>query len=183
MSRGTLRVRGPWGPFSKIMIEGGPWNSKPHNAFGICMAPEVVGDIYQKVFQEKTPEVMVNVRDFSTPDPDEVRLAALLGLQCALTSKRQVYVGCGFGIGRTGTMLGLMARIANPRLGDPVGYVRDHYYRDAIETTAQEGMVETLNVSVAQKLYQKWLWQRRLGSPHSYVIPMEAWKVGPHSTT
>ncbi|KKK62802.1 hypothetical protein LCGC14_3000680, partial [marine sediment metagenome] len=61
-----------------------------------------------------SPDISVDVKDFSTPDPDAIRLAALMGLQYALQGFKPVYVGCGFGIGRTGTMLGLMARIAKP---------------------------------------------------------------------
>lgn len=176
MSRGTLRIRGPWGPFSNIRIEGGPWMSCPENAFGICMAPEILNGSKPNIPE---PDVMVNVKDFSTPEPNEVRLAALLGLQAALASNRQVYVGCGFGIGRTGTMLGLMARIANPHLKNLVGHVRANYYGQAIETTEQEWMVRDLDVSVAQKLYQRWLWQRRLRSKVPLVIPSIAWQLDP----
>lgn len=172
MSRGTLRVRGPWGPFSKIEIVGGPWLNKPKEAFGICMAPEVMGSGRPNVPE---PDVMVNVKDFSTPDSEEVRLAAMLGLLTALHGKRQVYVGCGFGIGRTGTMLGLMARIANPRLKDPVEYVRENYFRQAVETQAQADMVRKLNVEQSQKTYNRWLWGLRMGAKYGQSITRDDW--------
>jgi hypothetical protein len=174
--RGRIRIRGTWGPFSKIYIHGGPWLKKPKGFYGICMAPEVLAGHDERFYAVPEPDIAVDVRDFSTPDPDTARLAALCGLQAALLGGRDVYVGCGFGVGRTGTMLGLMARIAKPWLTHPVEFVRRTYFGLAIETPEQREMVETLDVSEAQKLYQQWLWRRRWLLPHGYVIPERAWK-------
>lgn len=180
--RGKLRVRGPWGPFSKVEICGGPWTSVPKGAFGICMAPEVLTNSYLRAWPGMCPDVMVNVKDFSTPDPNEVRMAAMMGLNAALYG-RSVYVGCGFGIGRTGTLLGLMARIANPKIIDPVAYIRKNYYSKAIETRDQQLMVMNLNVLRAQKLYQSWLWKLRRRSNAGLLLTRDVWMDRPHYTT
>ena len=171
--RGNIRIRGTWGPLSKVYIYGGPWLKKPKSYYGICMAPEVLdgGGLAAPL-----PVIMVDVKDFSTPDPEAIRLAALCGLQAALLGNRKVYVGCGFGIGRTGTMLGLMARIATPWITHPVEFVRRTYYELAVETQEQRQMVETLDVSAAQKLYQRWIWRRRRLCRTDYLIPQRAWK-------
>ncbi len=171
--RGKIRVRGAWGPLSKVEICGGPWLKKPKGYYGICMAPEVLAGGGLTV---PSPDVSVDVKDFSTPDPEEIRHAALLGLRVALLNWRPVYVGCGFGIGRTGTMLGLMARIATPWMTHPVEFVRRTYYSQAIETPEQCEMVETLDVSAAQALYRRWVWRRRILLPDAYLIPEAAWK-------
>ena len=177
MSRGTLKVRGPWGPFGKIEIAGGPWMDCPEDAFGICMAPEIVNGSRPNI---PAPDVMVNVKDFSTPDPEEIRKAACLALLVGLQGK-PIYVGCGFGIGRTGTLLGLIARIANPKLKDPVAYVRENYYGHAVETSAQEEMVRKLNVAAAQRVYQSWLWSIRLGGSYTLTLTRGAWLDDPHT--
>lgn len=171
--RGKIRIRGAWGPLSRIYIHGGPWIKKPEGFYGICMAPEVLAS---DAYTVPEPDIAVDVVDFSTPDPDSARLAALCGLQAALLARRDVYVGCGFGIGRTGTMLGLMARIATPWITHPVEFVRRTYYGMAVETQEQRQMVETLDVSEAQALYQRWIWRRRRLLPDGYVIPQKAWK-------
>ena len=176
MSRGTLEVRGAWGPFKKVTITGGPWMDKPEGAFGICMAPEVLAKPHRAVPE---PDVMVHVADFSTPNSEEVRKAACLALLTALQGK-QVYVGCGFGIGRTGTLLGLIARIADPRLRDPVTFVRANYYEGAIETIAQREMVEGLDVRRAQKAYQRWLWSVRLRPGYVLSLTRDAWRGRPY---
>ena len=165
-------MRGTWGPLSRVEIYGGPWMKKPKGYFGICMAPEVLG---KSGLGAPRPDITVEVEDFSTPDPDAIRLAALMGLRYALHGFKPVYVGCGFGIGRTGTLLGLMARIAKPWIASPVEFVRRTYYAQAIETQAQRDMVETLDVSAAQALYRRWIWRRRRLLPVEGVIPRAAW--------
>ena len=170
--RGKIRVRGAWGPLSKVEICGGPWLKKPKAYYGICMAPEVLGE---SGLGAPRPDIMVDVEDFSTPDPDAIRRAALCGLRSALVYGKPVYVGCGFGIGRTGTMLGLMARIASPWIIHPVEFVRRTYYAQAVETQEQRHMVETLDVSVAQALYQSWIWRRRRLCRGGYLFPSTAW--------
>jgi hypothetical protein len=170
--RGSIKVRGTWGPLSRVHIYGGPWLKKPAGYYGICMAPEVLAGNGGA----PEPDIAVDVVDFSTPDPEAIRLAALCGLQAALLGRRKVYVGCGFGIGRTGTMLGLMARIAKPWLTHPVEFVRRTYFELAVETQEQRQMVEKLDVSEAQALYQRWLWRRRRRCWGGYLIPEKAWK-------
>ena len=173
--RGKIRIRGTWGPLSRVHIYGGPWMQKPQGYFGICMAPEVLSGTFKGIMPP-VPDIVVDVKDFSTPDPDAIRLAALLGLQVALLNLRLVYVGCGFGVGRTGTMLGLMARIATPWIDNPVEFVRRTYYSQAVETQEQRDMVESLDVSAASELYQRWIWRQRRLCRDGYLIPEEAWK-------
>ncbi len=177
MIRGTLEVRGPWGPFKKVTITGGPWMDKPADAFGICMAPELLANPQFRAVP--TPDVMVHVEDFSTPDTEQARKAACLALLIGLQGK-PVYVGCGFGIGRTGTLLGLIARIADPSLKDPVTFVRANYFSGAIETRAQADMVQGLDVSRAQKTYQRWLWSVRLRTGYMLSLTRDAWRDRPY---
>lgn len=149
----AIPVRGPW-PWSDVRIEGGPYRKAPAGAFGVCMAQEI--DL------GTPPNIGVPVKDFSVPEPEVLVEAAMRALAEALNGRR-VFVGCGFGLGRTGTMLATMVRIAWPRVEDPVAFVREAYDDRAVETGEQRALVEGLDLRAEQRRYRRWLWRRRVG--------------------
>ena len=166
----TLKLRGHW-PWRPVIVTGGPFARCPRNAFGVNMAAkEILGG-----------DIRVPVVDFGTPDPDVLLSRALYACYVALQGKDPVYVGCGFGIGRTGTFLAVMARITNPesdlvavgdiggrRKGGVVRWLRERYRNDAVETKAQEEMINALDVTEARHHYRTWVWQKRLGLRMTY---------------
>ena len=171
----TLKLRGYW-PWRPVIVTGGPFARCPRHAFGVNMAAaEVLGG-----------DIRVPVVDFGVPDPEVLLTRALYACYVALQGKDEVYVGCGFGIGRTGTFLAVMARITNPecdriaagglggyRKGGVVGWLRARYRNDAVETAAQEKLVNSLDVKKARDHYRTWIWQKRFGLPMTFptILP------------
>lgn len=138
----NFAVRSPWG---NIALAGGPYADKPQdsNYFGIKVAAEI----------NRPYSVKIDIEDFQIPeDIGEVELAIVAALAAARMGMIP-YVGCMGGMGRTGTVLGIMVkaltRAARPRIlgvplgrvPDPVLYVREHYNPHACETGAQQAYV------------------------------------------
>lgn len=115
----------------------------------INMAPEV-----------KAPaDLVVPTRDFGVP-PEELFKFALHAAAKTLIKGGQVYVGCGYGIGRTGTFIAAMCKLnrevlyltrrgrglGDDSLMDPVSEVRERYLDRAVETTEQAQFVRGLDL-------------------------------------
>lgn len=111
-------------------------------------------------------DVSVPCVDFGVPDKRVFKHA--LSLAAAnLVAGRKVFVGCGYGIGRTGTFLAALAKLHHDVLWrtrsvsalddvailDPVQEIRDAYYRGAVETKEQADFVRLLDV----KWLARWL--------------------------
>ena len=78
--------------------------------------------------------------DFWLPsDPDQARAGLELAWQRA--AGERVEVGCGGGIGRTGTALACLAILDGVPPRQAVGYVRRHYHPRAVETPWQRRYV------------------------------------------
>jgi len=139
----------PWGDAT---ISAGPYMDFPHDDsiyFGIKCAREI----------DMPYSVAVDIPDFKTPDPVEAESAVWLAIAASRVGLTP-YFGCMGGLGRTGTMLGILAkvglstaprRILGLRLpfsrgGDPVDWVRKNYRVAAIETTEQEVFVREFDV-------------------------------------
>lgn len=135
-------VKAPWGV---VPLAGGPYRDKPDdsNYFGIKVAREI----------DRPYSVKIDIEDFCIPTrPGEVELAIVSALVAARMGSVP-YVGCMGGMGRTGTILGIMvkaltrasrSRILGVQFGkvpDPVDYVREHYNPHACETGQQQKYV------------------------------------------
>jgi hypothetical protein len=118
----------------RVEIYGGPYRCRPKHMFGINMAAEI----------DDPSDVHIMTQDFSVPDEKELLQGLRKGL-LALGMKRQVYVGCMGGIGRTGLYLAAMAKATGAR--NPVSFVRAHYLLHAVETTEQQEFIRDLDVS------------------------------------
>jgi len=62
-----------------------------------------------------------------------------------------VYVGCAAGLGRTGTFIAALARLAG--IVDPVAWVRTNYDPRAVETADQEAAVAALDLDAVWAAY------------------------------
>ncbi|HEY1828768.1 MAG TPA: protein-tyrosine phosphatase family protein [Acidimicrobiales bacterium] len=88
------------------------------------------------------PNLMADWPDFSLP-ADEVGLfEAVVELHQRAAAGQLVEVACFGGIGRTGTVLACLAQLGGPAAGEAVAWVRTVYHPAAVETPAQEALVE-----------------------------------------
>jgi protein-tyrosine phosphatase len=113
------------------------------------MAPEV-----------KAPsDLVVPTRDFGVP-PEELFKFALHAAATRLIKGGHVYVGCGYGIGRTGTFIAALCKLnrevlyltrrgrglGDDAVRDPVEEARRCYLERAVETTEQAKFVRGLDL-------------------------------------
>lgn len=108
----------------------------------------------------KPADIVVPTQDFGTP-PEGIFKHALLKAAKHLIRGGVVYVGCGYGIGRTGTFIAAMCKlnrevlyltrrakqVGDDAILDPVQDARRVYLPNAVETEAQEEFVRNLNVT------------------------------------
>lgn len=133
-----------------ITIGAGSYLAKPDEYFGVNVTAEI----------EKPCDVRVSIKDFSVPTNLVELDNALLESLKAILRGEILYVGCLGGTGRTGMYLGLLAGLLVPVSvlkynGDRVGYVRNHYKSNAVETDAQEDFVLRYSYSKACKKLAK----------------------------
>ncbi len=138
----------------KLDITGGPFDAYPmfwaEDTFGVCVRAERV---------LKSADVHLPIEDFSVPkDALQVQNALRRTLEAALRGRR-VYVGCMGGWGRTGLFLALVAKVAG--VPDPVGYVREHYSKRAVETPEQRMYVEAFDVEPIRRSLPAMAWKAR----------------------
>lgn len=84
--------------------------------------------------------------DFRLPRSVDDAVVALRDLHHRSASQR-VEVACGGGIGRTGTAIALLARLAGIPAADAVAWTRMHYLRRAVETPGQRRFVARVDLS------------------------------------
>lgn len=125
-------------------IMGGPFNSFTPPAIGVCL------EIHSRL--ANLADVLIEVPDFTAPTQAQLHdgLVRTLVLMRAAPDL-PVYVGCAAGLGRTGTFIAALARLAG--IADPVAWVRAHYDRRAVETPAQEAAVAALDVDAVWNAY------------------------------
>ena len=97
-------------------------------------------------------DVLIEVPDFAAPTQAQLRD----GLVATLRLMRDapdlpVYVGCAAGLGRTGTFMAALARMAG--IDDAVEWVRAQYDRRAVETAEQAAAVAALDVAAVWAAY------------------------------
>ena len=124
-----------------INIYGGPYFDRPHNMVGVKLAEEI----------NLPCDIDLPIVDYSIPDVKQAQKALLATIK-AISSGKEVYVGCWGGKGRTGLFMAILAKAAG--ISDPIGHVRSNYNPHAVETEEQITFVKnfpTLTLSCAFK--------------------------------
>jgi protein-tyrosine phosphatase len=115
-----------------VTITGGPYDSIPADAFGICLEKDAA--------KAAQADILLPTADYGLPDPEALRAAVAVALaQLQAHPDRPVHVGCRAGVGRTGLFMACLAKAAGVQ-GDALAHVRAHYLAHAAETPAQEAM-------------------------------------------
>jgi hypothetical protein len=111
----------------------GPGSGSPEPTFGVYLLGAAPPGI-------TWPSRWVRCPDFWVPrDPADARDALREAWERASTGR--VEVGCGGGLGRTGTGLACLAVIDGVPAREAVAYVRRHYHPRAVETPWQRWFV------------------------------------------
>ena len=129
----TLRLLG-----ADRRIIGGSFNDFAPPAISVCLEA--------RSRLANLADVLIEVTDFTAPSQSQLRD----GLVRTLVLMRDapdlpVYVGCAAGLGRTGTFLAALARLAG--IDDGVAWTRANYDPRAVETAEQAAAVAALDVS------------------------------------
>jgi hypothetical protein len=135
----TLRLLG-----ADRRIMGGPFNGFSPPAIGVCL------EVHSRLAH--LADVLIDVPDFTPPTQAQLHdglLRALRRMHAA--PDLPVYVGCAAGLGRTGTFIAAMARLAG--IEAAVAWTRAHYDARAVETPAQEAAVAALDVAAVWAAY------------------------------
>lgn len=119
-------------------LAAGPYMDRPDEFPGVKLAQEIGAPC----------AIDLPIPDFSVPDRSQAERAAFAAI-VLMWQGATPYVGCMGGKGRTGVLLGIIAKVAlrtsRPFMRisypDPVEWVREHYRPEAIETREQEEFV------------------------------------------
>ena len=135
----------------QLTVTGGPYDgyTPAKHSFGVCVREERV--------PSSGVDVHLPIRDFGLPADHEAVRKALRDTLEALLLKKDVYVGCMGGFGRTGLFLALLAKAAG--VSRPVAYVRNHYCARAVETDAQGRYIADFRVQSLRWWLFKRSWQ------------------------
>jgi hypothetical protein len=85
--------------------------------------------------------VTIDWPDFGIPAAPNTAASQIVAAFQQAQSGKHVEVGCLGGLGRTGTVLACMAVLAGVPGESAVGWVREHYRCEAVETAAQANWV------------------------------------------
>ena len=88
------------------------------------------------------PSAWIDWPDFGTPRDGGHAAALIVQAYRRARAGERVEVGCGGGIGRTGTVIACMAVLAGHPAADAVGWTRRNYRPRAVETGGQRRWVE-----------------------------------------
>lgn len=124
----------PYGFGQSFVVEGGPFNAYHDDdtgpRYGVCLE--------ERSTKRSKAALKFDIEDFSIPTPEDMD-AALAKMINAMYDGKFVYVGCMAGRGRTGLVMSCLAKVFG--IKDPIKYVRQFYYKGAVETKAQEDFV------------------------------------------
>jgi protein-tyrosine phosphatase len=121
-------------------VMGGPYPMKPAFCKGVKLAQEI----------DLPCDIDLATADFGVPDYGDCRVAVLQTIPLILGGQA-VYVGCMGGIGRTGTFLAILAKLANAcslndKKFDAIQYVRSAYLKHAVERETQVQFIKDFKV-------------------------------------
>ncbi len=119
-------------------ISGGPFDAFAPPAIGVCLE--------QRSVKADQAAIRIAIADFAPPTPEQF-VAGLADILRALRDAPQasLYIGCRAGIGRTGTFMAGLAKLAG--ITEPIAWLRARYHPEAVETAAQAQAIADLDVA------------------------------------
>jgi len=124
-----------YGPIS-FMLAGGSFNDA-HNPlldgfYKVKMAAEI----------HSLNDLAIDTQDFQIPNREEL-LFSIPSILTAIVRGQDIYIGCAGGIGRTGFMMAIIAKVFGEPC--PVDFIRKKFKAQAVETDAQMILVDSID--------------------------------------
>jgi hypothetical protein len=94
------------------------------------------------------PWLLIDWEDFGLPVDEAAAFAAIVDVYGRARAGELVEIACYGGVGRTGTVLSCLTVLAGVPARDAVGWVRDHYHPQAVDTSDQEQLVSRFALSL-----------------------------------
>lgn len=143
-----------------LKLVGGSYYAKPERMPGVKMAAEI----------DLPARVSIPTEDFNVPDWMDMEAGLIAVGRMAVMREGPVYVGCMGGVGRTGLFMAMFAAMCGEQ--DPVGFVRKHYMRSAVETEQQRKWIA---LAVAQSIPRVRRRMMKIALGHQVKMPF--WKM------
>ncbi len=105
--------------------------------------PPVFGCYFDKAWTPPWEHECIPWPDFGLPDDPFLFVSACRAVMARAQAGELIEIGCLGGHGRTGTALGVLARLGGVDADAAVTWVRTHYCQRAVETPEQEAFVRT----------------------------------------
>ncbi len=143
-------------------------------------APIVTGNkaaralLPKTIFEQNIPVLLIDWRDGTAHSLDRNWWDTLIEEISNLPSGSSVAVCCVGGTGRTGTVLAILAGLSGqvgPVEDDPVKWIRDNYYDDAVETETQLWYIEDVT-GLPVLVYPSEFCYQPVSAPHGTQVPV-----------
>lgn len=136
---GKVILPHPYRP-GPLVIHGGPYREKPPELLGVRLEMSAPAD--------ESMAVDFPIVDFGVPNFESLFEAVDQAFELVVTN-REIYIGCTGGFGRTGLFATCLIAKVMHNCGFPfshgkeaTAYLRANYVPNAVETSAQQGMVD-----------------------------------------
>jgi protein-tyrosine phosphatase len=97
------------------------------------------------------PCLFIDWADFGLPADETSTFSAIVDLHGRARAGELVEIACYGGVGRTGTVLSCLTVLAGTPVNEAVGWVRDHYHPQAVDTPEQAQLVNRFALSLKQQ--------------------------------
>ena len=101
------------------------------------------------------PFLLIDWEDFGVPADEPAAFMAIVDVHHRARGGELVEIACYAGVGRTGTVLGCLAVLAQVPVHGAVTWVRDHYHPQAVETPEQHQMISRFAQSLHNRSLDK----------------------------
>lgn len=130
------------------VIVGGSFNHSNNSAlngyYKVKMAEEI----------SKSCDLAIDTPDFQTPNR-YMLLNSIPQILHAIAMGQNIYIGCMGGIGRTGFMMAIIAKIMG--VNNPIAFTRANFKGHAIETEAQMLLIDSIEVEPYRMMLDAYL--------------------------
>lgn len=141
-SHTEVSKRQDWG--LRLRLSDSKWMREDDRVYANAEAVALLGEEITHI--RPIPTVDIDWGDYQTPDQLDAEWWGRLVARLSVLGPCKVGINCMGGHGRTGTALAIMAVLSGnvPKGACPVGWVRDHYCDEVVESYTQAKYIEDI---------------------------------------